>query len=423
MENPPQTAIAPAAGGKEPATERSYRNTILVTALILRLGMAWLLLSAMPPNWFFDAAQDLGYLAHSLASGQGLSDPFGGPTGPSAIVTPGYPLLIALIFKIFGSYTRASIAAIVTLQTGFSVLTVAAIMHVARRFFDARTANLAGLIWAVSPPLLWLPVFFWETSLSTLLLTGAAVLAMRIVDGRGRLWWPLAGLYCGLSLLVNPALVPAMAAILLWAAFQARPRRWREPLAGLLAMLLVFAPWPIRNLRTMHAPILLRSSFGYELWLGNREGADGLFEASVYPLKSRAEYDDYAARGEVAYMRGKTALAESYIRAHPGLFLLVTCKRIARFWAGAGSALNLRVVEIHAVATLIFGCLGLGFLLRKRAREGMLFLLPLLFFPLPYYITDVKFRYRLVVDPFLTILAAYALVRLTQYAREKQRRA
>jgi hypothetical protein len=37
-----------------------------------------------------------------------------------------------------------------------------------------------------------------------------------------------------------------------------------------------------------------------------------------------------------------------------------------------------------------------------------LFLLPLLLFPLPYYITHAEFRYRLVVDPLLTILAASA---------------
>jgi hypothetical protein len=30
-------------------------------------------------------------------------------------------------------------------------------------------------------------------------------------------------------------------------------------------------------------------------------------------------------------------------------------------------------------------------------------------FPLPYYITHAEFRYRLVVDPLLTILAASAL--------------
>jgi hypothetical protein len=46
---------------------------------------------------------------------------------------------------------------------------------------------------------------------------------------------------------------------------------------------------------------------------------------------------------------------------------------------------------------------------KRRVRLAVLFLLPLIVFPLPYYITHAEFRYRLVVDPLLTILAAYAL--------------
>jgi hypothetical protein len=52
--------------------------------------------------------------------------------------------------------------------------------------------------------------------------------------------------------------------------------------------------------------------------------------------------------------------------------------------------------------------------IRRLVREGrfrlaVLFLLPLMVFPLPYYITHAEFRYRLVVDPLLTILGAYAI--------------
>jgi hypothetical protein len=43
---------------------------------------------------------------------------------------------------------------------------------------------------------------------------------------------------------------------------------------------------------------------------------------------------------------------------------------------------------------------------------ALLFTLPLLIFPLPYYITHAEFRYRLVIDPLLTILAAYAVTRV-----------
>ena len=54
-----------------------------------------------------------------------------------------------------------------------------------------------------------------------------------------------------------------------------------------------------------------------------------------------------------------------------------------------------------------------------RLRLAVLFLLPLMVFPLPYYITHAEFRYRLVIDPLLTILAAYALTS-SRYCAEKR---
>ena len=398
---------------------RVYFKTILIVASVLRLGVAFIVLLSHPRQWFFDNAADLGYLAQSLSSGNGLASPFGGSTGPSALVTPGYPLLVALIFRICGPYSVLSATVVIGLQILFAVFTVSAIMHISNRLFGAMTANLAGGLWAVSLPLLWLPTLFWETCLSTLLLTGAIAFALCVRNEPNKSKWLLAGLYCGVALLVNPALSPALVAIFIWSAFQVRPRSFIHPMLGLVVMLLTFAPWPVRNLRVMHSPILSRSSFGYELWQGNRPGGDGTFDDSLYPLHSKPEYLQYASGGEVAYMREKSALAEAYIHAQPKGFLILTAKRIARFWIGTRGNENLVQVEVHTVGTLVFGAFGMLLLWRKNASVAALFLLPLILFPLPYYITDIRFRYRFVIDPFLTMLAAYAVTRITVYLRRR----
>jgi hypothetical protein len=65
------------------------------------------------------------------------------------------------------------------------------------------------------------------------------------------------------------------------------------------------------------------------------------------------------------------------------------------------------------VLTTVLGLTGLVMLYRRRMRcIADLMALPLLFFPLPYYITHAEFRYRLNIDPLLTILAAYAATQL-----------
>jgi hypothetical protein len=385
---------------------------ILALALLLRMGVVWIVLASYPHNWLFSKAPDLGFLACSLSSGHGLSSPFGGSTGPSAFLAPGYPAVLGLIFYFFGSYSFTSAVVMMALQTMFAVLTVAAIMYVARRLFGTPTACLAGAFWAVSPPLLWLPAVPWETSLSALLLIGMIAMAL---NPASQGLWAMMGAYSGLAMLVNPSLTLALFAILGWAAYQNRHGSSIGFLTCVLALLAVFAGWPLRNARVLHAFIPLRSNFGYEVWQGNHAGANGFFNPALEPLQNKQEYSDYAREGEVVYMRSKATLAKIYIHTHPAEFLRLSAIRVIRFWTGAGSAANSRVVELHAVVTSLLGLLGLARLFGERRTAAMLFLLPILLFPLPYYITHPDFRFRLLLDPLLTILSAYAITRLNSY--------
>jgi 4-amino-4-deoxy-L-arabinose transferase-like glycosyltransferase len=384
---------------------------ILTAALGLRLAVVVLVLASYPRDWLFSKAPDLGFLACSLSSGHGLSSPFGGSTGPTAFLAPGYPGVVGLVFYVFGSYSLASATVILVLQTVFAVLTVAAVMRVAGQLFGTATANLAGAFWAVSPPLLWLPAVLWDTSLSALLLIGMVALGLRCVERPGNGMWAIMGGYCGLAMLVNPSLTLALFAVLWWSAWRTHSRPW----ICWLVLLAVFAPWPLRNARVLHAFIPLRSNFGYEMWQGNHSGASGMFDARLEPLQNKHEYSDYVREGEVVYMRSKSTLAKAYVRAHPGDFLRLSATRVVRFWTGAGSEANSGVVELHAVLTSVLGLFGLAALCRQSRTTASLFLLPILVFPLPYYITHPDFRFRLLLDPLLTILSAYAVYRLNPY--------
>jgi hypothetical protein len=390
-------------------------RAILALALFLRMGVVWMVLASYPHDWLFSKAPDLGFLACSLSSGHGLSSPFGGSTGPSAFLAPGYPAVLGLIFYFFGSYSFTSAAVMMALQTMFAVATVAVIMYVARRLFGTPTACVAGVFWAVSPPLLWLPAVLWETSLSALFLIGLIALALNQASHG---LWALLGAYCGLAMLVNPSLTLALFAILGWAAYKNRNESYIGFWTSVVVLLAVFAGWPMRNARVLHAFIPLRSNFGYEVWQGNHAGASGVFNPALEPLQNKQEYSDYAREGEVVYMRNKSAMATIYIRAHPAEFIRLSAMRVIRFWAGAGSAVNSGVVELHAVITSLLGLLGLARLFGERRAAAMLFLLPILIFPLPYYITHPDFRFRLLLDPLLSILSAYAVTRLNSDGSE-----
>jgi hypothetical protein len=149
------------------------------------------------------------------------------------------------------------------------------------------------------------------------------------------------------------------------------------------------------------------------MWMGNRPDATGRLDESIFPMFNRQELASYLQQGEVAYVRGKSQEASDYIRAHPAVFLKLTLRRFFRFWSGTGNIDSSHTYEIHALLTTVLGFEGLLLVYRRGMRAfAVLMALPLLLFPIPYYITHAEFRYRLNIDPVLTILAAYAVTQL-----------
>jgi len=401
------------------------RPTIIVLALALagRLLVLTMVCVNYPHGWFYNRPYEMGMLADTLVHGQGLSSPFGGSTGPTALIAPGYPLLVALVFRIFGCYTFASVIAIILSNILLNLLTLWMMMRLARRMMDNRTAILAGAFWAVSPVLLWIPAIFWETSLSACALLAMIFLALRCRRTPTLAMWCLMGASSALIALVNPALLPSLLAILGWTAWQTRRAVRLAPAVGLLVLLLVYAPWPVRNARQLHAFIPMRSTVGEELWMGNRPGATGYLDDTLFPRCNKAELNRYIAQGEVAYMRGKSDAAWQYMRQHPDLTLRLTLRRIYRFWAGTGTQNASHLFQLHASLTSLFGFGGLYLLYRRRKREfASLIALPLLLFPWPYYLTHAEFRYRYNIDPLMTVLAAYAVTQmLASWTRRQER--
>jgi ABC-type multidrug transport system fused ATPase/permease subunit len=396
-----------------PSTPQRSTIAILTIALVLRLLVLRSALVNFPPGWLFTRGMEMGWLANSLLAGQGLASPFGPPTGPTAFVAPGYPLLIAGIFKLFGSESLASAIVILSLQIVLNLVTIWLMMHIARTLWNQRTAIMAGLIWACSPPLLWMPTIFWDTCLAICLLTGLVALALqfRAPVTRGR--WMLLGAYCGVTALINPAMLLILVAIVGWLVYQQRSGRLQAGVLAGLAFAIVFSPWPIRNARVFHAFIPLRTTVGFEMWMGNRPGATGYLDESLFPSFNQGELIDYKVRGELGYTAHKSQLAMQYIQSHPLASLKLTAIRFTRYWLGSGARNGSPIFILHAALTTCFGLTGLFFLIQARRYSiAVLFALPLLLFPLPYYITHAEFRYRLGLDTLLTILAAHALVTL-----------
>lgn len=387
-------ATAIATQTSAPPTARSHLAWIIVLALVARILMAahHLLSNQIIPlaHWDYENVS----IALALIAGRGFSSPFHFPSGPTAFMPPGYPLLIAGFMEVLGTGVAATLG-LIGFQILLSVLTVVLVQRATSRYFGVRTGNLAALLCALAEPMLFAPLYIWDTCLSALILVAAIAVAP---DLRRRRDFGFAGVACALATLINPALLLTLFAVFAWAAWRSRVSPW----LGLCVFLIAFSPWPVRNYVALHGFVPLRSNFGYELWLGNHAGGNGDSAPITGPWQSPEEQSVFLAEGELAYMHQKGSSAKAWIAAHPLEFARLTARRFVRFWIGSSKVPAPMTVPLATAALA-------GIVLLWRSRQlFILFAIPLALYPLPYYITHADARYQFVLDPLLAILAAYA---------------
>jgi hypothetical protein len=112
--------------------------------------------------------------------------------------------------------------------------------------------------------------------------------------------------------------------------------------------------------------------------------------------------------GETEYMRRARAEALDWIRHNPAQFLRLSALRLAHFWCGslhrpltvAGTSL-LTILSLLGLWRLWPGLSG-----PQRAALGI----PLVTFPLVYYLVSYMPRYRVPIDWILLILAGAAIL-------------
>ncbi|HSU19393.1 MAG TPA: hypothetical protein VLI45_06560 [Acidobacteriaceae bacterium] len=377
-------------------SERSHAFYILTIAIIARLITAVIHFHAHPVPPLTDWGYENIAIALSISGGHGYGSPFFVASGPTAIVPPGYPLLLALAIALFGTGTTAA-TIIIGIQFVLSLATIPVVMFIARSHFDIRTANLAGFICAICVPIFYRLLFIWDTTLSGFLLIAAVAIAPILNWSRKQS--VAIGIATALATLTNPALLPPLVAIFAWSAWRMRIK----PFLAVIAFVIALSPWPLRNVIALHSFIPFRSNFGYEFWAGNHEGTNGQFSQYDTPIYSSAERQEYLGKGELTYMREKQQLAKIFIENHPREFARFCLKRVVQFWIGTSSN-----SPAPATPTLsILGLIGLA-LLWRRKQIFVLFALPLAMFPLVYCLTHVQPRFLAIISPILAVLGAYA---------------
>ncbi len=295
------------------------------------------------------------------------------------------------VYPLFVAACGGSLTAIRILQALLDTVTVALICLIGRRWWDDRVALAAGWLYALYP-LAW-----WRVGFVNKEIVLAFLLVLMIK------WWqrPVAsGIVLGLVNLCKPSflLLPLL-------------RKWRMPaatphLVTLGVMLLVIAPWTLRNLALT----------GEFLPVATERGGFTAYVCNWWPTRGDWETRKPLWQAELERVRGEHAnlnavqmdrlfyrLTVRNILAEPGHALIMLARKAVMFWFVNASG---RVW--WAVALVQFIYLGLAFVGLVQRRPPAILLTVILYTWAIHTLVIADVRFALPVMPCVCLMAAWA---------------
>jgi 4-amino-4-deoxy-L-arabinose transferase-like glycosyltransferase len=256
-------------------TEWVWLSLILLAALLLRIVF---LLKVQQPPLFGDAKNYDAMVRRLLTTG--VYSYWGG--GPDAYVTPGYPLFLAMIYKLFWTGGASPLMKVRGVQALLSVGSILLSYWIVRRLHGTFAALLAALLSAIYVSMVWSPAAILTETLFVFLFLLYVYLFLVAMERESTAVSLIAGAVFALSVLVRPASAPLLLLPLFYHwLIRRRSRIWWLMVASVCGFVLVMLPWWIRNLESLGHVVWLATQSGNPLLAGTdpyfREG-DKLFQ-------------------------------------------------------------------------------------------------------------------------------------------------
>lgn len=249
------------------------------SVLSLLIGLAFVFVRA-PHPWGWEGLDEYRDLGLALARGEAY---------PTLERVWGYPFYLAVWYYLFGDRQWIPLVIQVLLNATLPLLVFA----LARRQFDSRTAGVAALLTGV----ISFNTVYASTQAADALCTVAFVTGLLCFahgdERRSTSWFAASGTLFGIALLLRPNLLlfPLVLAVmhLTWSN---RGRQWPRLAAFMLAVLVVWAPWPVRNYRIAHRFIPATTHGGMQLWYGSLQ-VSPYFERKFESPRAQLEFSPF----------------------------------------------------------------------------------------------------------------------------------
>ena len=349
---------------------------------------------------------------------------------------PLYPFFLMGVYSVLG---RDPIAVAVA-QIGLDVLVVLLLFWIGRRVAGDTVGLWAAVFYGLYPYLLYQNLTLNDTGLFILMLTAGIAAAYRARDTGSWRWAVALGISFGLGALTKTLIVLVLPPIALWwwARIGLRRAVVLSAVSG-TALILVIAPWAIRNTRLQGSFVLVSTNGGSNLYQGNNpcvadtlaHGWDAQWVNCLKPVP--------AGLSETEADRWSREQALHYLRDNPDQWPRLLWIKLRVLWSPAIMPYDLppdavmqddavlqfttRAFQLaRVVHVLYFGPLLLlgaaGLILGWRARLEIGPLVAVLgAITVAYLIFHPSTRYRAPADPFVFVLAAISVTRLVRRVR------
>jgi 4-amino-4-deoxy-L-arabinose transferase-like glycosyltransferase len=411
-----------------PCSRRRSRWTGPVAILAVALGVR-LLLVLLTSRHYVPIIDDADYsrIAASIASDHGFGNailPY--MHGPSAFRPPLYPAVLALTYVVTGVHWTAGRIENAIIGT----LAVAAIGALGAELWDRRTGLVAMGLAAIFPPLLLASYGLGYEALLVALLCATLICLLRAERAADPLRWLLgAGALAGFALLTREtaaALLPLLA-IVAWRRGGTLRARVARAIAVLLTVVAVVAPWTIRNAVRLHAFVPVSTGLGAALEGSyNRTSPDGPGGPAIWvpPWSDPATLHQARALADPTEVRAEHLffhLASTYIEEHPAYVAEVAAWNTIRLFDLRGPhdadltapwiPYPRRLVDVAVFTGYLIDLLVVIGCWTRRVRDVPVsfWITPAILF-LGLIVVSGNIRYRAVLEPFLILVAAAALV-------------
>ena len=411
---------------------------LLLAALGVRIGAAVWWQGRLPAGARFGFGDSESYwqLGGKLARGGPYEY---GDNGWKIFRTPGYPLLLAGLFRVIPG-DKPNVMAARILGALLGCLTVGGVAAIAWQLFGGKAALLAAAMTAVYPEAIAASIFILSEApfgppLTLHLL--AWVLAWKSSSLSGQFSWSaLAGIAAGVGTLVRPSwlLFIPFAVVIGLAIGGDRRRQLIIGLVMLMAMAVAMSPWWIRNYRVAGRFVPTSLQVGTSLYDGLNPQASGGSEMSFVPRfgkqQAQADAEDRAAGKEPSGLfedrldRRMQAAAIDWAKRNPRRVLELAGIKFLRMWSPLPNAAEFRSTMLRLVLAagytpvLVLGLIGV-WRFGRRGWPYVLCFLPAIYFTLLHVIFVSSIRYRQPAMLLLIVLAAGLVAEWTTSTTQK----